>query len=99
MATRFFIMICYRAETSLASLIPGSFKKLENEKRAFIKSLIKRKADIMPDYANQTITLELYMMSTPRENRAIEEICNTLNDTQTVFPGTNMRLIYKLATS
>ena len=91
-------MICYRAETSLISLIPSSFKKLENEKRAFIKSIIKRKADILPDYVNNTLTIKLYTMSTPRENRAIEEICNLLTDTQTVFPGTNMRLIYKSAT-
>ena len=91
-------MICYRAETSLISLIPSSFKKLENEKRAFIKSIVKRKADILPDYVNNTLTIKLYTMSTPRENRAIEEICNLLTDTQTVFPGTNMRLIYKSAT-
>ncbi len=91
-------MICYRAETSLISLIPSSFKKLENEKRAFIKSIIKRKADILPDYVNNTLTIKLYTMSTPRENRAIEEICNLLTDTQTLFPGTNMRLIYKSAT-
>jgi len=91
-------MICYRAEISLASLIPSSFKKMNNEKMAFIKSLIKRKGDILPDYTNNTITVKLYTMSTPRENRAIEEVCDTLNDTQTLFPGTNMRLIYKLAT-
>ncbi|HTN68908.1 MAG TPA: hypothetical protein VLZ33_05545, partial [Dysgonamonadaceae bacterium] len=68
------------------------------EKRAFIKSIIKRKADILPDYVNNTLTIKLYTMSTPRENRAIEEICNLSTDTQTVFPGTNMRLIYKSAT-
>jgi len=91
-------MICYRSETSLTLIIPRSFKKLENEKRAFIKSMIKRKGDILPDYINKTITVKLYTMSTPRENRAMEEICNTLNDTQTLFPGTDMRLIYKFAT-
>ncbi len=91
-------MICYRAETSLISLIPSSFKKMENEKRAFIKSVIKRKADILPDYVNNTITVKLYSLSTPRENRAIKEICDLLTETQTLFPGTNMRLIYKSAT-
>lgn len=91
-------MICYRAETSLISLIPSNFKKMENEKRAFIKSVIKRKADILPDYVNNTITVKLYSLSTPRENRAIEEMCDLLTETQTLFPGTNMRLIYKSAT-
>lgn len=92
-------MICYRAETSLSTLIPDSFKKLENEKMAFIKSLIKRKGDIVPNYENNTITVKLYTMSTPRENRTIQEICKTLNDTRTVYPGTDLVLIYELATA
>jgi hypothetical protein len=91
-------MICYRAETTLSTLIPNDFKKSENEKRALIKSLIKRKGDIIPDYQNNTLTVRLYTMSTPRENRAIEQMCEILNDSETLFPGTNMKMIYKFAT-
>lgn len=91
-------MICYRAETTLSTLIPNDFKRTENEKRALIKSLIKRKGDIIPDYQNNTLTVRLYTMSTPRENRAIKEMCEILNDTETLFPGTNMKMIFKFAT-
>lgn len=91
-------MICYRAETTLATLLPPSFRKTKNERRAFIKSIIKRKADIVPDYKNKTLTVELYSMSTPRENDAVQEICSLLNDSETLFPATDMRLIYKIAT-
>ncbi|HCC86620.1 MAG TPA: hypothetical protein DEQ06_08595 [Porphyromonadaceae bacterium] len=91
-------MICYRAETTLSTLIPNDFKRIENEKRALIKSLIKRKGDIIPDYQNNTLTVKLYTMSTPRENKAIEQMCEILNDTETLFPGTNMKMIYKFAT-
>jgi hypothetical protein len=79
-------MICYRAETTLSTLIPNDFKRIENEKRALIKSLIKRKGDIIPDYQNNTLTVKLYTMSTPRENKAIEQMCEILNNTETLFP-------------
>lgn len=91
-------MICYRAETSLTASIPPIFSKLENEKRAFLKSLIKRTGDIIPDYKNKTITTRLYSLSTPRENQIVEKLCQILNDTETCFPGTEMRLIYEIAT-
>jgi hypothetical protein len=92
-------MICYRAETTLSTLIPNDFKRLENEKRALIKSLIKRKGDIIPDYQNNTLTIKLYTMSSPKENKAIKQMCEILNNTETLFPGTNMKMIYKFATS
>lgn len=91
-------MICFRAETTLATLMPISFRKTKNERRAFIKSLIKRKANIVPDYKNKTLTVELYSMSTPRENEAVQQICILLNDSETLFPGTEIRLVYKIAT-
>ena len=79
-------MIFYRAETTLSTLIPNDFKRIKNEKRAFIKSLIKRKGDIVPDYQNNTLTVKLYTMSTPRENKAIEQMCEMLSNIETLFP-------------
>jgi len=32
-------------------------------------------------------------------NMAIREICQTLNDYEAVFPGTNLRLFFKTATA
>ena len=91
-------MICYRAETSFSILLAVSYKKKTNEMRALTKSLIKTKANIIPDYKNGTLTIELYSLSNPRDNKAAQEICQTLNDSETKFPGTNLKLIYKFAT-
>jgi hypothetical protein len=60
--------------------------------------MIKRKGDIIPDYQNNIITVNLYSMSTPRENQALKEVCHLLNDTETLFPGTGLRLIFKITT-
>ncbi len=91
-------MICYRAETSFSILLAANYKKKTQEMRALTKSLIKTKANIIPDYKNEILTVELYSLSNPRDNKAAIEICQTLNDSETKFPGTNLKLIYKFAT-
>lgn len=92
-------MICYRAETSFSILLASNYKKKTEEMRALTKSLIRTKANIIPNNDAETLTVELYSLSNPRDNRAAEQICQILNDTETKFPGTNMQLIYKIATS
>ncbi len=91
-------MICYRAETRFSILLAANYKKKIYEMRALTKSLIKTKANLIPDYKNETLTIELYSLSNPRDNNAAIEICQILNDTDTKFPGTNLKLIYKFAT-
>jgi len=92
-------MICYRAETSFSILLAANYKKKIHEMRALTKSLIKTKANIIPDYKNETLTVELYSLSNPRDNKATIEVCQTLNDSEIKFPGTNLKLIYKFATN
>ena len=91
-------MICYRAETSFSILLAANYKKKTYEMRTLTKSLIKTKANIIPDYKNKTLTVELYSLSNPRDNKAAIEMCQILNDSDTKFPGTNLKLIYKFAT-
>lgn len=91
-------MICYRAETSFSILLASNYKKKTNEMRALTKSLINTKANIIPDYKNNTLTIELHSLSNPRDNRPTKEICEVLNNSQTKFPKTNLQLIYKIAT-
>lgn len=92
-------MICYRAETSFSILLASNYKKKINEMRVLTKSLIKTKANIIPDYENETLTVELYSLSNPRDNDAAKRICQILNESKTKFPGTNLQLFYKFATA
>lgn len=91
-------MICFRAETSFANLLAIDYKRKTNEIRALVKSIIFTKADLIPNYQGNTLTITLYSLATKRDNRAIENIVQILNDTETVFPGTDLRVIYKTAT-
>lgn len=92
-------MICYRAETAFVSLMCPFFSRAADEKRALAKSIIYNRADIDPDYENKTLTITLYSMATPRDNHAVEEICTRLNQSQTLFPGTELTMLFKTWTS
>src|SRR5208283_46979 len=91
-------MICYRAETSFANLLSPNFNKQINEKRALVKCIIKSQADIIPDYQNKQLNIRLYTLSNPRMNHAIDKVCKLLNETLTVYPGTDLIMNYKIAT-
>ena len=91
-------MICYRAETSFANLLSVGYKKAPTEKRALAKDLINTPVDIQVDHENQKLNITVYTQSTPRYNKAVSNLCQILNESQTKFPGTDLCLFYKTAT-
>jgi hypothetical protein len=92
-------MICYRAESSLSNVLHGVYGRYNDEKRMFIKNLINTPADIIENKKEQTLTVILHSSNTPKNNTLIEQICAILNDTDTIYPGTNLRLHYKTIAS
>jgi len=91
-------IICYRAETAIANLLSCYYRKSSDEIRALVKSIIFAKADLYPNYQTNTLTVRLNSLATPRDNLAVREICQTINDYEAIFPGTKLKLIYKTAT-
>ncbi len=91
-------MICYRAETAMANLLAPHFTRSRDEVRALVKSIISRQIDMHPDYDNGTLEITLYPLSNNRNNEAVSKILETLNRTQTKYPGTDLVLLYKTAT-
>lgn len=88
-------MIAYRAETAIVNLICPYYGNGEKEGRMLVKEIIQSDADLMPDYQNKVLTVRLHSLSTPRANRAVEKLCKLLNETKTIFPNSNLRLVYK----
>ena len=85
-------MICYRAETAVANLIDDNFM---NEKRMLVKQIINTSADLLPDQKNKTLTVRLHSLSAPRFNAQAAKLAELLNQTETIFPGTDLRIIYQ----
>jgi hypothetical protein len=51
--------------------------------------------DLTPDLVAKTLTVKLHYLSENLDD-AVRYLCQELNETETVFPGTNLRMIYKL---
>jgi len=87
-------MICYRAETCLFNLIAPFFSRNNDEGRSFLKSVFQQPADIIPDKDRKILLVNFHTMSTPRANRALKQLCDTMNQEAYMYPGTRMKLVF-----
>jgi hypothetical protein len=89
-------MICYRAETAVANLAAPYLVREDDEKRKFVQQIIDSPIDMAVNHQEKLLTITMYSLSAPRYNKALTELIELLNDTETIFPGTDLRLFYKL---
>jgi len=89
------LMLGYRAESALYSIMSEFYKDTEKEGRVILKEIFSSDADMIPDYENNKLTIRLHSLSTPRANNAVKELCLFLNQTETYFPNTDLMLNYE----
>jgi len=92
-------MIAYRAETSMASLLREHMARGADDARALLRQIFQTEADLTPDLAANTLTVRLHHLTQAAHDQAIEHLLTDLNATQTVFPGTQLTLVFKLGSS
>jgi hypothetical protein len=92
-------MIAYRAESSLASLLREHLARGGDDARALLRQIFQTEADLTPDLAANTLTVRLHHLTQAIHDQAIEPLLADLNATQTVFPGTNLTLVFKLGSA
>lgn len=88
-------MIAYRSETALLSFTKPYYANNEKDGRTLLKEIFTTQADIHPNYECKTLTITLHSLSNPRRNKAAKELCMLLTDTQTIYPGTDLVMIFK----
>ena len=89
-------IVAYRAETAMANTIREHLgEHHRDEARVFARKLYANEANLIPDPAAETLTVEIHSLATPKENQILRDLCEQLNETQTCYPGTNMLLVYK----
>ena len=89
-------MVAYRAETALVNIVREKLSR-KDDARSLIRDLCISDADILPDFDAGLLTIQVHSMANPRANRAIEYLLEYLNDSQFNYPGTNLRLVYRMA--
>jgi Transposase protein len=87
-------MIAYRAESALAGEV-REYLQREDDARALLRRVFLTSADLRPDYENNTLTVQLHRLGSPLQDAAVAQFCDQLNATETVFPTTGLRLIYR----
>ena len=58
-----------------------------------IRTALAGSGDIIPDH--DTLHIRPDPLNAPRHTAAIDELCRALNDTNTVYPGTDLTLRYR----
>jgi len=91
-------MIAYRAETSIAYTL-REFMARENDARSLTQAILSTEADIFPDKKNKTLTVCIHHQANAMEDYLLQQLCSELNETNTIFPGTNLVLRYELGSS
>jgi len=91
-------LIAYRAETSMASLLRDKLSR-EEDARALLRQIYDTEVDLIPDLPSNTLTVRLHHFAQAAHDEAVRCLCNELNATETVFPGTELKLVYQLGSS
>jgi hypothetical protein len=87
-------MLVYRAETAMANTVRRFLGR--DDAKVLIRQLMKSHADIIPDTEAKILNVRIHRFTTKRHDKAVEDLLTTLNETKTLYPGTDMKLLYSL---
>jgi hypothetical protein len=85
-------IVAYQAETDLLELIRAEYARADDEGRTLIQSILKDGGDLKVSEKELRITLN--PLSSPHRTKFIRTLCENLNTTRTIFPGSTLRLVY-----
>jgi hypothetical protein len=91
-------IIAYRAETAMCNMMK---KQMTNpsEARSLMRKLYSADADIEIDNGNNLLIVKIHNTNHWADDKILQNLCDNLNETQTVFPSTNLILQFKLVST
>jgi hypothetical protein len=87
-------MATYHATSSLVAFLGPHYRRAEDEARTLLSEAFRSSADVQ--VVGDELHVSLEPLSEPRRSRAIAALCDELNATGTICPGTKLRLVYSL---
>jgi transposase len=87
-------MLAYQAESDLLRLVAPHYRRAGQEGRTLLQAALASAADLQVTETELRITLA--PQSSPHRTRAIAALCDQLNQTKTIFPGSRLRLHYAI---
>jgi len=83
-------MVAYQAESDLLTMLRSHYARAEQEGRTLLHDLFACSGDI--SVAHDELRITLAPLSSPHRTEAVRSLCEPLNQTETRFPGTGLRL-------
>ncbi len=83
------------AQTLARTIITSTgYSRADDEAHTLTRTALAGSGDIIPDPDNATLHVRLDPLPAPRQTAAIDELCQALNATNTVYPGTTLTMRY-----
>jgi transposase len=83
-------MVAYQAESELIALMRPHYARIDDEGRTLLHELFATAGDIR--VSNSELQITLAPLSSPHRTLAAQALCDILNKTATVFPGSSLRM-------
>ena len=87
-------IVAYQAESELLRLVASHYRRTGQEGRTLIQSALASAADLEVTQTELRVTLA--SQSSPHRTHAIAALCEELNRTKTLFPGSPLRMHYAI---
>ena len=88
-------LIAYRAETALVLVAREKLTRTDDA-RALVREILSSAADLAPDLDQKTLTVKIHRLASRSHDEVLQHLCEELTATETIYPGTDLRLIYQL---
>lgn len=87
-------MATWNAESALARALGPHYARAEDEAHSLLAEAFKASADL--EVMGDELHVRLDPLSAPRRSRAIAALCAELTATETLYPGTKLRLAFSV---
>jgi hypothetical protein len=87
-------MIACQAETALVRLAREKVKR-DEDARTLVRQVLQCSANLLPDAEHKPLTIAVHPLTNPAHNEVFKHLCAQLTETETVYPTTDLRLIFQ----
>ena len=88
-------MIAYRSESAMANICCQTMSH-PDEARRLLRAIYGTEVDLLVNKVEKTLTVQLHHLANNMSSRAVHQLCKEFTATKIVFPGTKLRVIYKM---
>jgi transposase len=87
-------MVAYQAESDLIALLRSHYARVDQEGRTLLHELFATAGDIR--VTDRELLITLAPLSSPHRTRAAQALCEMLDQTPTIFPGSRLRMRFAM---